>query len=139
MDARYCVGIPDIDDQHEQISRLIESLQEVAARENRQYLFRPAMKRLQELLNSHFTCEEALMGMVGFAGLPQHRRLHAEILRTFAQYLDETPTPDHYGELGRGIADKVLGHVMSHDLQMIDMVKEYLNRFRNPPPGGGSS
>ena len=139
MDPKYVVGIPDIDDQHEQIYRLIEALHEAASRDSRKHLFRPALKRLQQLLSTHFVCEEALMGMVGFAGLPQHRRLHAELLKIFGDYLENAPVPERYDEVERSIAEKVLGHVMSHDMQMIGMIKEYLQGLKGGSANGNAA
>jgi hemerythrin len=132
MASKFHLGIPEIDVQHEEIERLVDSLQDVMARKSQRYMIVPALKRLNQLLVTHFAAEEALMGMVGYRELPQHKKMHSGMLQLFDDYFRKPPAGDDCGEAGRSISDKVLGHVMEHDLQMTAMVRDYLRNFRRP-------
>jgi hemerythrin len=135
MESRFQLGIPEIDVQHEEIARLVASLQEVIARKSQRYMVGPALKRLNQLLLTHFAAEEALMGMVGYQGLAQHKKIHNGMLQLFDDYFRKPPPVDDSSELGRSIGEKVLGHVMEHDLQMTAMVRDYLRNLSGPSPG----
>jgi hemerythrin-like metal-binding protein len=133
MDSRYHLGIPEIDAQHEEIHRIVVALQEVIASKSQHYMVSPAMKRLNQLLALHFASEEALMGMVGCSDLPAHKKMHSRLLQIFDDYFRNPPAASAYERLGKVIGDKVLGHVMEHDLKMTDMVRVYLKSFQRVP------
>lgn len=130
MDAKYLVGIPEIDAQHEEISNFVAALQGVMVARNQQHLIRPTLSRLSHLLVAHFECEEALMRMVDYAELPVHQKMHRGVLKLFDDYFTHPPAPGEFEPLGKVITDRVLGHVMEHDIQMTRMVREYLATSR---------
>ncbi len=128
MDAKYISGIAEIDSQHEELSRLVDSLREVIAQKEKRHLVHPALKRLHQMLVTHFEYEEALMGMVRYTDLSQHMKMHRNVLKLFENYFDHPPLPGDHEHLGKLITDKVLGHVMEHDSKMVESVREHLNR-----------
>ncbi len=128
MDEKYLLGIPEIDAQHEEISHLVSSLQGVITQKGQRHLVHQALKRLHQILVTHFTFEEAFMGMVSYDDLPQHKKMHKGVLNVFENYFDHPPEPADYEILGKMISDKVLGHVMEHDLKMTEAVKLYLSK-----------
>jgi len=132
MDSKYISDIPEIDAQHEELSGLVNSLRELTSRKDQRHLIHPALKRLHQLLVTHFVYEEALMGMVNYADLPQHTKMHKGMLNLFENYFDHPPIPGDQEHLGKLITDKVLGHVMEHDFEMTESVRHYLNRQRTP-------
>ena len=75
------------------------------------------------MLVTHFEYEEALMGMVQYADLPQHAKMHKGVLKLFENHLDNPPTPSDHEHLVKLLTDKVLGHVMEHDQKMTELVK----------------
>lgn len=133
MDSNHTVGIPEVDAQHEEIRALVGSLRDMIAAEDRRHLVHPTLKRLNQLLATHFQYEESLMQMVSYPDLPQHRKIHERILQLFEDYFAHPPAADDHDRLGRLIGDKVLGHLIDHDAHMTDMVREYLKTFRSAP------
>lgn len=132
MNDEQRVGIAELDAQHEEINALAASLRELIAGNERRHLIDPTLKRLSQLLATHFEYEELLMQMVNYADLPQHRKMHRGILKLFDDYFAQ-PAADGADERGRTIGDRVLGHVMEHDAQMTRMVRDYLKTFRSAP------
>ena len=128
MDEKYILGIPEIDAQHEELHQLVSALQEVITRKGQRHLVHQALKRLHQILVTHFTFEEAFMGMVHYDDLPHHKKMHKGVLNLFENYFDHPPDPSDYEILGKMISDKVLGHVMDHDLKMTEAVKLYLSK-----------
>jgi hemerythrin-like metal-binding protein len=135
MDSKYVLGIQEIDTQHEDISALVETLQGVIARRDQRHLIAPTLRRLNQLLVTHFEYEESLMQMVSYFGLPQHRKMHQGVLRLFNDYFAQPSPSADYESLGKLLGEKVLGHVMEHDIAMTEMVRDYLATFRSGGPG----
>ncbi len=135
MDPTLNSGIPEIDAQHEGLHKLVDSLREVISIREKRHLIHPSVKRLHQMLVTHFEYEEALMGMVRYADLPQHTKMHKGVLKLFENYLDNPPAPDDHEHLVKLLTDKVLGHVMEHDQMLTDSVKEHLGRQLTSPLG----
>lgn len=131
MDATHILGIPEIDAQHEEIAALVKSLREAIARKNLHHLVDPALKRLHQLLVTHFAYEESFMDMISSPEREQHRKMHKGVLRLLNDYFDHPPATADYEQLGRLVSDRVLAHVMDHDVHMTKATKEYLNTFRS--------
>ena len=132
MDPKYIVGIPEIDAQHEEITELVKSLQEVIADKDQWSLIHPTLKRLHHLLVTHFAYEESFMAMINSADLPQHRKMHKGMLKLFGDYTVHPPAPGDYEYLGKLVREKVLGHVMEHDVSMAESVRRYLGGYTTP-------
>jgi hemerythrin len=132
MESKYLLGIPEIDAQHEEISAMVESLKEVIADKDQRHLFHIALKRLHQLLINHFDHEEAFMAMVNYPDLEQHKKNHKGVLKLFDDYFGHPSTPAGHDYLGKLITEKVLGHVMEHDLQMTASVQQYLGKLTTP-------
>lgn len=132
MDDKYLLGIAEIDAQHKEIDKLVYSLREVIAQKDQRRLAHTGLKRLHQLLETHFMYEEAMMKMVNYADLPQHAKMHQGVLQLFIEYLNSPPEPGDHDRLGKLITDKVLGHIMEHDTKMSESVKEYLGRSSTP-------
>ena len=130
MDAKYVLGIPEIDAQHEEISEFVDAFREVIGQKHQQHLVQQALKRLHQTLVDHFDYEEAFMGMVNYPDLPQHKRTHKGVLKLFEDYFDSPAASSDIDSFGKLISDKVLDHIMEHDLKMTDSVKQYLSSKR---------
>ena len=127
MDEKYIVGIPEIDAQHEEISELVDALRKIITQKDQRHLVRQALKRLHQTLINHFDYEEACMGMVSYPDLSQHKRTHRGILKLFEDYFDQPPALGDIEFFGKVINDKVLEHIMEHDLRMTDSIRLYLS------------
>lgn len=126
MDEKYIFGIPEIDSQHEDISKLVDLLREVSSKKDHWHLINQALKRLYLTLVNHFDYEEAMMGMVGYPDLPQHKQTHKTILNLFEYLFDHPPTPGDIGQCGNLISNNVIAHVMEQDQKMLETIRPFL-------------
>lgn len=138
MDSKYRLGIPEIDTQHADISAMVAALNEVIAAKDRCHLIGPTLKRLRQLLASHFDYEESFMAMVNYDGLHQHRKNHQGVLKLLDDYFSRPPAAADYAQLGKMMSEKVLGHVMGHDAHMTEAVRLYLSKL-SPPDFSGDT
>lgn len=134
MDPKNFLGIAEIDAQHEELDRLITALQKALPQADQLHLVHPTIKRLHQLLTTHFDYEESLMAMVNHPELAQHKKMHKGVLKLFSDYLEQPHATslcgdDHPAKL---LSDKVLSHVMEHDVQMTSLIKDYLKNLRSP-------
>lgn len=126
MDEKYYIGIPEIDAQHEEISDLVALLRVELARPEQRRLVHQTLKRLNQLLTTHFEFEEALMQLVNYVGLAQHKKMHKGVLKLFNDYFDRPPEPADFDHFVKLLGDKVFSHVMEHDMLMTTVIKEHL-------------
>jgi hemerythrin-like metal-binding protein len=138
MDAKYLCGIPEIDAQHEELQNLVTAVLDLIAKKDQRHLLHPALRRLNQLLVTHFEYEETLMARVNYQDLPQHAKTHKGVLKIFNDYFARPRSSSDYDYFGKVISEKVLGHVMEHDIQMTARVREYLanpGSTSGAPPG----
>jgi hemerythrin len=134
MDKLFEVGVPEIDAQHHDLEHLVDELRKVLGDAEKQELVRPALKRLSQMLINHFDYEESLMQMVAYPDLVHHKRMHNGVLKLFRDTLENPPGPDDCEHLSKLIGDKVLGHIMEHDIPLAASIRKYLaeNAVRAP-------
>ena len=132
MDQLYLKRILEIDAQHQAINDLLNSLREAIPNSDKHYLIHPTLKHLKHSLTSHFAYEEALMQMVNYTELPQHRKMHEGVLKVFDDYFKYAHEPCNYEYFGKLINEKVLNHIVDHDVHMAEMIKDYLAAFQPP-------
>lgn len=74
----YSVGIPKIDEQHQELINLTQRLHEacLSGSEMGRFYFKKAMHDLVNYVTFHFSAEEKLMEQIGFPGLPEHKKEH---------------------------------------------------------------
>lgn len=130
MDDQYTLGIAKIDAQHDAISKAVDEIRKSISQKEEQHRVQQALKRLQQTLVTHFNHEEALMEMINYAELSQHKRTHKGVLALFKEYFDHPLAPSDYEYYGQQLIDKVLEHVMVHDLWMTDSVRHHLRAKR---------
>lgn len=133
LEEKYLLGIPEIDAQHRELADLVAKFKASIERKDQRHLIHPVLRRLYHLLLQHFTYEESLMDMIGYAELAQHRKTHQGILRLLNDYLEHPVAPSDHEYFSNLIGDKVLAHLMEHDVQMIDAIKEKLPALPRPP------
>jgi hemerythrin len=86
---QYAVGVPAIDEQHQEIFRRIEKLhQALWDGQSPDELIR-TLAFLDDYTQAHFRAEEALMEAHAYALLPQHRAEHADLIRQLAGWKAE--------------------------------------------------
>lgn len=138
MEEKYYIGIPEIDAQHEEISDLVASLRAVLGNPERRRLVDQSLKRLYQLLMTHFEFEESMMSMVRHQDLPQHKKMHGGVLKLFTDYFAHPPEPETYAGFVSLLAEKVLGHIMDHDVPMTAQIKSYLPTLQGTAKKGSA-
>lgn len=80
--ASYTFGLTEIDDQHEAIQTLLDTLLVNACRECRPGVLRPLLDKLRVRLAAHFAVEEAVIELLSPAEARRHLAAHADILNS---------------------------------------------------------
>jgi hemerythrin len=126
----YGTGIPEIDEQHEQIFQLANDFYDA-------YKMLRGLEKLTELFggllehaNDHFEQEEQLMAVHGYPGLAQHRRFHGKVRATLEDMRTRFSSDTH----NRGMSEEMLdffetwliGHITGPD-------RDLANHLKQPP------
>jgi hemerythrin-like metal-binding protein len=82
MDPQYLTGIDEIDAQHAEIEEITQAVIEAAAAKDKWHVVHYILVRLYELLRFHFSVEEAVMSIVSFPEIKEHKQVHKDILLT---------------------------------------------------------
>lgn len=72
----YRTGHHLVDDQHQELFRLINEFARAIAAGRGRALVTPVLDRILDYVEVHFEAEEALMRRTGFPALAQHRAIH---------------------------------------------------------------
>ncbi len=75
-DPTLVVGIPEIDEQHQELFRRLDALVESIRGGRSRDEVGHTLAFLREYARSHFAAEEALMAAQGYPALPDHRAEH---------------------------------------------------------------
>jgi hemerythrin-like metal-binding protein len=126
MDDKYRCGIPEIDAQHEAIYDLVVELQVLITDKSRRQLLHPMLRQLNQRVATHFEYEESLLAMVNDDDLIRHEKMHAGVLRVFNDYFKHPRSSADYDHFAKTISDKILEHVLDHDVHMMSRIREYL-------------
>ena len=78
MDAKYILGIDELDAQHEGIERDCLALREAAGDPERWHRL---LDQIYEKMKFHFHAEESVMAIFAYPETQEHRRSHQEILK----------------------------------------------------------
>jgi hemerythrin len=77
----YSVAIPEIDNQHKGLIRLINDLQEAMMAGNGKTALSAVINDLIRYTESHFAYEEAMLRKQGYSGFAMHQQQHKELTR----------------------------------------------------------
>lgn len=78
MDAKYILGIDELDAQHEGIERACHALREAVGEPER---WHHLLDQIYEKMKFHFHAEESVMAIFAYPETQEHRRSHQEILK----------------------------------------------------------
>jgi hemerythrin len=132
------VGVEKLDAEHRQIVRRVGQISAAAAA-GRADEVASGLKFLHLFLAEHFGDEEGWMMEAGYPGLPEHRRLHTDVLQAFA----EARAGDDPGRLSRAAVElcAVLEeHMRAEDVKIARFftARENLRRLAEAGPGVGA-
>jgi hemerythrin len=116
--ARYGLGIPAIDREHEILVGLMSTVHTLHQAQAGRAALGAALGDLVAYARRHFAAEEAFMARTGYADLASHARLHQQLLErvgAFAAQFERTGTlpPEFFEFLGLWLN----GHIGGLDAQ----------------------
>jgi hemerythrin len=115
MNPEYIVGIKEIDDQHEEIDSLTETLCEAIKNKESGAQLHPLLVRFYALLESHFKVEETIMRTLSYPAADKHISAHQHILDKI-DALKQAAAQGDTVELDEIEARQILiFHVFEHD------------------------
>ena len=114
MDAKFLLGVQEIDIQHSEIFAALEALQQISS-ETGQH---PMLERLHDLLVDHFDYEESFMGSINCPDRQEHQQRHSELKVLLKSLVSTTPLALKDGSIGRMLASTLSNHVLKYDAQM---------------------
>ncbi len=112
----YCVGIPEIDDQHQLLVGLINDLQNAMYEGNAKGALQEILARLVSYTEVHFALEERLLLEREYSGLQEHHNEHELLKRRVTGVRDDFLSgviPAR--EVMRFLKGWLSGHIMVHD------------------------
>jgi hemerythrin-like metal-binding protein len=130
MDAKYLLGIQEIDVQHSSIFSAIEPLQRASPGNGLPQPFVPALMKLRELLIDHFDFEESFMGSISCPDLQEHKQRHAEIRKLLEDCVSAVGQTAADGSLGRILGDRISSHLLEYDVKMGSTVEQLVAQLR---------
>jgi hemerythrin-like metal-binding protein len=130
MDAKYLLGIQEIDVQHSSIFSAIEPLQKTSSGNGSQQPLAPALMKLRELLVDHFDYEESFMGSISCPDLQEHKQRHAEIRELLEHCVSAIGGTTTDGSLGRVLGERISSHLLEYDVKMGTTVEHLVAQLR---------
>lgn len=115
----YLVGIPQVDQEHQQLFAIVARIQEALEEDGdgAQEAARRAVAELLDYTRTHFASEEALMAAAGYPDLRAHQALHQELLRQVGEMelRVEVGEPSASLDLSRFLARWLIVHIQAWD------------------------
>jgi hemerythrin-like metal-binding protein len=131
MDAKYLLGIQEIDVQHSGIFAAMESLQKLDRESVPLQPVAPALKKLRELLVEHFDYEESFMGSIDCPDLQEHKQKHAELRRLLEDCVSTSSPTAIDGSLSRELGGRISDHLLKYDVKMGKAVENLVAQLRH--------
>lgn len=134
------VGVRIIDEQHEELFRRFERLEDAILRHDRSEATR-LLGFMKAYVHEHFQAEEALMRRVGYPDLVCHQAEHEafarEIERLDLQRALHGNTADLVLRLDHDVGGWLRDHIYGSDVAVAHWVKSHRRSNENPagPPG----
>jgi hemerythrin len=123
----FAVGVPAIDDQHQEIFRRAAHLFEVCAEGKGQDEVAEVLTFLQAYVGEHFTAEEKLQRESGFPGADAHRAQHEAMKKGLTELTDYLARHGPGLELvvltNRLVVDWLTRHIMTSDMAVAEHVR----------------
>jgi len=129
MDQKFILGISDIDLQHAQIFKVLQSLHDTLSLDNACAKALPLLLDLQQLLVQHISDEEALMQTLKCPDLLNHKSIHVELLaflETCIAVSDDLAAERQYEPI---FSDLLSQHILNNDIEMTTMLENIVKQI----------
>lgn len=116
------VGVPELDEDHKGLIRIINQVAENADDEARQAVVRQCLMGLMRYAETHFAREEQVMTTCGFPGLEMHRGEHEDFVGQIKQLTDRFENkPEGLAKLANEELLEFLKNWLNHHILIEDM------------------
>ncbi|MEW5849372.1 MAG: hemerythrin family protein [Myxococcota bacterium] len=130
------VGVPEIDDQHRELFRLVDMLLAACLAGNGKTEAERVMGFLECYVVDHFSAEEALMHRVGYPQVETHHLQHRQMVQRLAELkvalARDGVTSLLVTQLNRSVVDWLLNHVGRSDRALADFLRARTPRNAEP-------
>lgn len=130
MDAKYLLGIQEIDVQHSSIFSAIEPLQKAVPGNGSPQPLVPALLRLRELLVDHFDYEESFMGSIECVDRGEHEARHLELRALLDECVNSTAPAAADGSPAQVLGRKISDHLLEYDAKLGYAVEHLVTNLR---------
>ena len=117
---RFSVGIPEIDEEHQQLFRCLDTIN---AALHSAYSFSAAyqaLETLSEYTRTHFRVEECLMRMMGYPGFEGHQAQHQSFIAELDSLREKMLRYDAAPDVSQFLTDWLLNHIRIADTDYAD-------------------
>ncbi len=111
MKTEYLIGVEKMDEQHAKLLELMEDAHDLWTDENKLYKcadIRVIIRGIQDYVRLHFTDEEDYMKELQYAGLAEHKKLHAAFAKKMEEFYD------HVSELSLDTQDGMIVELLEY-------------------------
>jgi len=127
----YSVGIQEIDEEHKQLVRLINQLNEAIVMGSKRERIEVVFNELTDYTRIHFAVEEALMRIVHYKGYDSHKEIHDDITHQVLAFKEKFNNGKYQSasELMNFLINWLFNHINQVDKAYVDtFIKAGLQR-----------
>ncbi len=119
---KYSVGIPEIDEEHQTLIDLGNSLEGITDIDKAQEI----LEQLMNYIQYHFQHEEEHMETIEYPSLAEHKREHAKLVNicTEVKILLDNNIHDAIKRVRLLLVEWIVDHIMYEDLKYVEFAKK---------------
>lgn len=121
MDGSLSVGIPSIDEEHQQILNLVRRLREVRSEREREVTLE-VLRELRDTTARHFQNEEQIFQSVGFPMADEHVAQHRALIAKVEQMLADQAYLNRH-TLSKVLQDWLIDHILNSDREYAEYMQ----------------
>jgi hemerythrin len=128
--ANYTIGIPTIDRQHRKIFENLADLERAITKRQSSNEIQFLIKQLAANLDLHWAVEEALLEIIRYPQIEEHRRSHAKLSEVFAKFEIQLGGHQPLDEVVKFFETWFIEHVLAGDADyLVYARKKYPEEF----------
>ncbi len=127
---KYKVGVPLIDEQHEELFRrvtdFVETLRSAGEWSEKVPKVNETLAFMKDYVVTHFHDEEAYQREIGYPEADEHRKIHNDMVRYVVEVAEEYERDGQKQELMQQFAGKLLAWLINHVVVTDQKIAEYV-------------
>jgi len=120
--TKCLIGIPEIDEQHKQLFKCIDRLENAKDERQRELAVYFVMDELKDYARIHFAVEEIIMRLFDYPGLAAHIAEHGEFTARLKSLGKIELNHDVHAEAGSFLRGWLTKHIMISDKRYADFI-----------------